>query len=229
MYHLSQRRVEALLNNLPCLLYSGRYRFFAGTSQPTAKKGRKWRPPRLYHILVRPSCRRGAETERRKSRDVLKQRAVVGVRLEKARQRDIARIVFRFRENGVSIGASSMGVLGLRWCGYPSGLVERLLLRNSFPQPQPVRTLMFCIVIPGLDDDDIILFFVIYFSYQRLQMSPGRQNHSTVRTTGQPSLLPLIFPSRRPVYLTSEGTRVRALVWEDPTCRGATGPVSHNY
>ena len=24
-----------------------------------------------------------------------------------------------------------------------------------------------------------------------------------------------------------QGTRVRALVWEDPTCRGATGPVSH--
>ena len=23
--------------------------------------------------------------------------------------------------------------------------------------------------------------------------------------------------------------RVRALVWEDPTCRGATRPVSHNY
>ena len=26
-----------------------------------------------------------------------------------------------------------------------------------------------------------------------------------------------------------QGTRVRALVWEDPTCRGATRPVSHNY
>ena len=26
-----------------------------------------------------------------------------------------------------------------------------------------------------------------------------------------------------------QGTRVRALVWEDPTCRGATGPVRHNY
>ncbi|KAJ8783225.1 hypothetical protein J1605_009833 [Eschrichtius robustus] len=26
-----------------------------------------------------------------------------------------------------------------------------------------------------------------------------------------------------------QGTRVRALVWEDPTCHGATGPVSHNY
>ena len=24
-----------------------------------------------------------------------------------------------------------------------------------------------------------------------------------------------------------QGTRVRALVWEGPTCRGATGPVSH--
>ena len=31
------------------------------------------------------------------------------------------------------------------------------------------------------------------------------------------------------VCLPVQGTRVRALVWEDPTCRGATGPVSHNY
>ena len=29
------------------------------------------------------------------------------------------------------------------------------------------------------------------------------------------------------VCLPMRGTRVRALVWEDPTCRGATGPVSH--
>ena len=29
--------------------------------------------------------------------------------------------------------------------------------------------------------------------------------------------------------LLMQGTRVRSLVWEDPTCRGATGPVSHNY
>ena len=29
--------------------------------------------------------------------------------------------------------------------------------------------------------------------------------------------------------LSMQGTRVRALVWEDPTCRGATKPVSHNY
>ena len=31
------------------------------------------------------------------------------------------------------------------------------------------------------------------------------------------------------ICLLMKGTRVRALVWEDPTCRGATRPVSHNY
>ena len=31
------------------------------------------------------------------------------------------------------------------------------------------------------------------------------------------------------VRLPIQGTRVRALVWEDPACRRATGPVSHNY
>ena len=31
------------------------------------------------------------------------------------------------------------------------------------------------------------------------------------------------------ICLPIQGTRVRAKVWEDPTCRGATRPVSHNY
>ena len=31
------------------------------------------------------------------------------------------------------------------------------------------------------------------------------------------------------ICLLMQGTRVRDLVWEDPTCHGATGPVSHNY
>ena len=31
------------------------------------------------------------------------------------------------------------------------------------------------------------------------------------------------------ICLLTQGTRVRALVWEDPTCRRATRPVSHNY
>ena len=31
------------------------------------------------------------------------------------------------------------------------------------------------------------------------------------------------------ICLPMQGTRVRALVWEDPTCHGATKPVSHKY
>ena len=31
------------------------------------------------------------------------------------------------------------------------------------------------------------------------------------------------------ICLPMQGTRVRALVWEDPTCRGATRPMSHSY
>ena len=31
------------------------------------------------------------------------------------------------------------------------------------------------------------------------------------------------------ICLPIQGTRVQALVWEDPTCRRATGPMSHNY
>ena len=31
------------------------------------------------------------------------------------------------------------------------------------------------------------------------------------------------------IHLPMQGTRVPALVWKDPTCRGATKPVRHNY
>ena len=31
------------------------------------------------------------------------------------------------------------------------------------------------------------------------------------------------------IRLPMQGTWVRALVWEDPTCCGATKPVCHNY
>ena len=31
------------------------------------------------------------------------------------------------------------------------------------------------------------------------------------------------------IHLPMQGTRVRALVWEDPTSCGATKPVRHNY
>ena len=31
------------------------------------------------------------------------------------------------------------------------------------------------------------------------------------------------------ICLPMHGTQVQALGWEDPTCSGATRPVSHNY
>ena len=31
------------------------------------------------------------------------------------------------------------------------------------------------------------------------------------------------------IHLPMQGTRVRALVWEDPTCCRATKPVCHSY
>ena len=38
-----------------------------------------------------------------------------------------------------------------------------------------------------------------------------------------------LVAQRLRICLPMQGTRVRALVWEDPTCHGAARPVSHNY
>ena len=38
-----------------------------------------------------------------------------------------------------------------------------------------------------------------------------------------------LVAQRLRICLPMQGTQVRALVWEDPTCCGATGPMSHNY
>ena len=54
---------------------------------------------------------------------------------------------------------------------------------------------------------------------------PLQQDYCLVKS---PSRVSLVAQWLR-VCLPMQGTRVRALVWEDPTCRGATGPVSHNY
>ena len=47
----------------------------------------------------------------------------------------------------------------------------------------------------------------------------------TIKTGGGTSLMVKWLRIRLP----TQGTQVRALVWEDPTCRGATKPVRHNY
>ena len=50
--------------------------------------------------------------------------------------------------------------------------------------------------------------------------------HSVVKKTKQGASLVAQWLR---ICLLLQGTRVRALVWEDPTCHGATGPVSHTY
>ena len=53
----------------------------------------------------------------------------------------------------------------------------------------------------------------------------GNRKRRILREDGRASLVAQWLR----ICLLMQGTRVRALVWEDPTCRGAAGPVSHNY
>ena len=63
----------------------------------------------------------------------------------------------------------------------------------------------------------------------------GRQilNHCATREALISTLLKQVGASLVAQWLRirqpMQGTRVRALIWEDPTCCGTTGPVSHNY
>ena len=52
-------------------------------------------------------------------------------------------------------------------------------------------------------------------------------NRGTVETIKNEQGASLVAQWLR-ICLLMQGTRVRALVWEDPTCHGAAGPVSHN-
>ena len=59
--------------------------------------------------------------------------------------------------------------------------------------------------------------------YTRLTIQPSTENEKN--STSGASLV----AQWSTICLSVRGTRVRALLWEDPACRGATGPVSHNY
>ncbi|KAJ8784989.1 hypothetical protein J1605_007545 [Eschrichtius robustus] len=67
----------------------------------------------------------------------------------------------------------------------------------------------------------------------RLKIKPGVPGHQE-SSTSSPQQQDLnqgasLVAQWLRICLLMQGTRVRALVWEDPTCHGATGPVSHNY
>ena len=73
--------------------------------------------------------------------------------------------------------------------------------------------------------------FVYLIEYDKNCLGLSRLEHNISINLWVRSIVPgasLVAQWLR-VCLPMQGTRVRALVWEDPTCRGATGPVSHNY
>ena len=61
-----------------------------------------------------------------------------------------------------------------------------------------------------------------------LTLTPCRSINFKDKTIKSSSRASLVAQWLR-ICLPMQGTRVQALVWEDPTCHGATGPVSHNY
>ena len=78
------------------------------------------------------------------------------------------------------------------------------------------------------------------FPYQGLNLCPLHWERR-VLTTGRPGISPRLLFFKNifwgaslvaqwlRIHLPMQGTQVRALVREDPTCRGATKPVRHNY
>ena len=73
-----------------------------------------------------------------------------------------------------------------------------------------------------------------YYSLSELNLflwnSPHSFSSELIRTCPfkiKPTWASLVAQWLR-VCLPMQGTRVRALVWEDPTCRGATRPVGHS-
>ena len=58
------------------------------------------------------------------------------------------------------------------------------------------------------------------FSNRSLILNPAHQNY-----LGRTSLVVQWLG----IHLPMQETQVQALVWEDPTCCGATKPVYHNY
>ena len=69
---------------------------------------------------------------------------------------------------------------------------------------------------------------LFFFNQARNKLKPNKSiKISILKVIVQPHWASLVAQSLR-ICLPMQGTRVRALVWEDPTCHGATGPVSHN-
>ena len=68
-----------------------------------------------------------------------------------------------------------------------------------------------------------------YLLHQPDSYSPTQPMHPTGSSLEFKNVRVSLVAQWLRVCLPMQGTWVWALVWEDPTCCGATGPVSHNY
>ena len=80
----------------------------------------------------------------------------------------------------------------------------------------------------------LLLFLYCCMLYQTYSSSKTWQknlfyHHSKIRPIKINGIRASLVAQWLRICLLMQGTRVRALVWEAPTCRGATRPVSHNY
>ena len=58
----------------------------------------------------------------------------------------------------------------------------------------------------------------------RIMQMKAKRRYTTLKKSGTSLVVQWLG-----IRLPMQGTQVRALVWEDPTCHGATKPVRHNY
>ena len=88
---------------------------------------------------------------------------------------------------------------------------------QPFPHPSPPEGIIILMLIVSFTCVFHLYYFCNYL--MALKILCFKNEHEGVSLVAQWLRICLLM----------QGTRVRALVWEDPTCHGATKPVSHNY
>ena len=71
-----------------------------------------------------------------------------------------------------------------------------------------------------------MIFYKAIIGKKTNQKNPSPPNKNTVSKN---NLRASLVAQWLGIHLPMQGTRVRSLVREDPTCRGATKPMHHNY
>ena len=70
----------------------------------------------------------------------------------------------------------------------------------------------------------LLFICLAYLNVSQLCVEEGLYNLSLEQSLGL-----LWWFSGKEIYLSIQGTQVQSLIWEDPTCCRAAGPVHHNY